>query len=142
MQGTHETLDLTVLRKALKTLAEVLDDLPNDNEKHYIRDASIQRFEYSYELTLKMLRRHLENIADNPGDVKEYAFQDVIREGYNKGVLQHSWDEWKNYRVYRNKTSHGYNEKTAKELIVNIPYFLQEAQYFLERVTAFYDAQH
>ena len=139
MSKDYEKLSVTALENALKTLEQVLDDLDADTEKNYIRDASIQRFEYSYELTLKMLRRHLENIADNPGDVKAYAFQEVIRQGYNKGVLENSWDVWKEYRIYRNKASHGYNERVAKELVSNIPNFLKEAQYFLEKLKAFYE---
>ena len=140
MSKDYEKLSVTALENALKTLAQVLDDLDADTEKCYIRDASIQRFEYSYELTLKMLRRHLENIADNPGDVKAYAFQEVIRQGYNKGVLENSWDVWKEYRICRNKTSHGYDKSVAKELVSNIPDFLREAQYFLERLKAFYES--
>ena len=140
MSKDYEKLSVTALEKVLKTLAQVLDDLDADTEKCYIRDASIQRFEYSYELTLKMLRRHLENIADNPGDVKAYSFQEVIRQGYNKGVLENSWDVWKEYRIYRNKTSHGYDKSVAKELVSNIPKFFKEAQYFLERLKAFYES--
>ena len=140
MNNDYEKLDITALENALHTLKEVLDDLTNDTEKHYIRDAGIQRFEYCYELTTKMLRRHLENIADNPAAVKASAFQEAIRQGYNKGVLKNSWDVWKDYRVYRNKTSHGYDENVAKELIINIPDFLSEAQYFLERLKDFYES--
>lgn len=140
MSKDYEKLSVTALEHALETLEQVLDDLDADTEKNYIRDASIKRFEYSYELTLKMLRRHLENIADNPGDVKEYSFQEVIRQGYNKGVLENSWDIWKEYRIYRNKTSHGYDKSVAKELVSNIPNFLKEAQYFLEKLKAFYES--
>ena len=140
MSKDYEKLSVTALENALKTLEQVLGDLDADTEKNYIRDATIKRFEYSYELTLKMLRRHLENIADNPGDVKAYAFQEVIRQGYNKGVLESSWDVWKEYRIYRNKTSHGYDQSVAKELVSNIPNFLKEAQYSLERLKAFYES--
>ncbi len=141
MTNDYEYLDLSALEKALQTLEEILN-LSLDTEKQYIKDATIQRFEYSYELTTKMLRRHLENIADNPGDVKEYSFQEVIRQGYNKGLLKSSWDIWKNYRAYRNKTSHGYDESVANELIFNIPNFFHEAHYFLERLKAFYETRN
>ncbi|HTQ70048.1 MAG TPA: nucleotidyltransferase substrate binding protein, partial [Acidocella sp.] len=53
-------IDLSSLNRALATLDEALAAHARVPEDKLIRDACIQRFEYSYELSHKMLRRYLE----------------------------------------------------------------------------------
>ena len=97
----------------------------------FVRDALIQRFEYSYELAHKMLKRFLELTEPNAEDIDQMSFSDLIRTGAERGLLLHSWDIWSSYRAARNLTSHTYNESKAIEVCKIIPEFFKEAEYLL-----------
>ena len=135
----EEKLNLSSLKSATQSFKIVLDIYAKEKENDIVRDSCIQRFEYCYELSTKMLRRHLANIADNPSEIKEYAFQKLIREGFTKGVLLHSWDVWSAYRNNRNRTSHGYDKNEAIRIAEEIPSFLVEVEYLLEKLEDFYE---
>ncbi len=94
----------------------------------------IQRFEYSYELAHKMLKRFLEMTAANPQEIEQMSFPHLIRTGAEKGLLNSSWDHWSNYRTARNLTSHTYNETKAVEVCQIIPEFLHEAEFLLTQL--------
>ena len=54
-----EKLDLTPLDNAVSRLAEGLARYEKDITDTQIRDGLIQRFEFSYEISHKMLKSHL-----------------------------------------------------------------------------------
>ncbi len=125
-------IDLSTLHRALATLDEALAAHACAPEDKLIRDACIQRFEYSYELSHKMLRRYLE--ANEPGGVSELSFPKLIRLGYARGLLAESWDMWADFRDARNATSHAYDEGKAREVAAKIPAFAQEARFLAKRI--------
>ena len=104
------------------------DDIP--------RDASIQRFEFTYELSHKMLKRFLEATSPTPGEIDKLSFQDLIRTGSERGILLNGWPRWRDYRHARSITSHTYDEQKAHEVFAIIPAFLDEARHLCERLTA------
>ena len=109
-------LDFTALEKAITTLRQALDEYaraPNS----FVRDSCIQRFEYTYDLSHKMLKRYLEEISANPSEIDALSFQDIIRKGAKVRMLSESWDDWKHYRHARNITSYAYDEAKALSLI-------------------------
>ncbi len=126
-------LDLTALEKSVHSLAQALNDYQLRADI-YIRDACIQRFEYTYETTWKMLKRHLEISSANPADIDEMSFQNLIRLGCEKSLLLSDWSKWKIYRQARGTTSHAYDEIKAQEVFKQIPGFLAEAQYLLKKL--------
>jgi nucleotidyltransferase substrate binding protein (TIGR01987 family) len=136
----NEKLDLTAFKKAIVSLKEALDEYEKDKTNKFVRDSCIQRFEYCYDLSSKMIKRHLKNISDNPGEVDQMSFQNIIREAYTKGILKHSWDKWSDYREDRNATSHGYDEEIAVSIVseLNVPY--QEIVFLIERLEEIYEA--
>lgn len=126
-------LDLSSLVQALASLKKALvraKVAPGDDE---LRDACIQRFEYTYELSFKMLRRHLEMTSDNPQEVDAYAFRDVIRIGAEKGLVTHV-EAWFDYREARNQTSHAYDREEAEGVYAMIPAFADDAQDLLDHL--------
>ncbi|MBV1788442.1 nucleotidyltransferase substrate binding protein [Marinobacterium sp. D7] len=131
----QEKLDLSVLARAIATLKVALDEYQKDPSNEFVRDSCIQRFEYSYDLSTKMIRRYLSLVAANPGEVQEMSFQSLIREAYTLGIVENSWDQWWEYRDNRNKTSHGYNRDTAIEIVEGLPRFYQEADFLLQALT-------
>ncbi len=88
-------LDLTPLASAVRRLGEGLRRYQADMSDEQVRDGLIQRFEYTYELNHKMLRRHLKAIAAAPDEVDQMAFADLIRSGNRHGLLRGDWPAWR-----------------------------------------------
>jgi nucleotidyltransferase substrate binding protein (TIGR01987 family) len=128
------TLELDSFEKAVASLAEALKAQGEQSTNTLIRDACIQRFEYTYELSHKMLKRYLEMTEASQETIDEMTFPTLIRTGHEKGLLLSSWDVWKGYREKRGATSHTYNEKKAQEVFEGIPNFLDEARYLLREL--------
>lgn len=121
-QEIEMSLILTPLEKALTALSEALAA-----EKTSLnRDATIQRFEYSFELTWKLLKRYLSENAS----LKEGSIKNVFRESAKLGLLNHV-ENWFEYLQARNLTSHTYNEKTAEATYEAAKKFLPDAMQLL-----------
>ena len=56
-------LDFRSLQLATASLAEALEAAKRRPDDTFVRDASIQRFEYTFELCVKSLRRQLEAMS-------------------------------------------------------------------------------
>lgn len=121
-----EKLVLTPFNNAIESLHRAMVDYQHSANDEYMRDACIKRFEYTYELSHKMLKRHLEITAPSPAQIDGMVFQDLVRLGYEKEVLKNSWDVWKTYRENRNKTAHGYNEDNAIAIVAGLQKFYDE----------------
>ncbi len=127
-------LDLTSLDKAVQSLDTALSAYQLEKTNLFIRDASIQRFEYTYELCHKMLKRYLEHTEPNAEEIDQMSFPNLIRTGSERGLLLHGWDEWNKYRYARNLISHTYNEAKAIEVCTVIPEFLSDASHLLKKL--------
>jgi nucleotidyltransferase substrate binding protein (TIGR01987 family) len=115
------------LREGLaRHLSEPADD--------QLRDGLIQRFEFTYELCHRMLRRLIRQSAASPEEVDRMAFQDLIRTANQQGLLLGDWTAWRRYRDSRARTSHAYHAKTAEEVAESIPGFLIEAEYLRDEL--------
>src|SRR5213075_2770220 len=69
--GKMSKLDLTPLSRAVARLDEGLarhQQSPNDEQ---LRDGLIQRFEFTYEVCHKLLKRYLESVSPTPGEYDE-----------------------------------------------------------------------
>ena len=92
-----------------------------------IRDGLIQRFEFTYEISHKMIKRYLESASPTPQEYDAMPFADLIRSANEQSLLRSDWPTWRQYREMRSKTSHTYDEAIALEVVAAIPEFLQEA---------------
>ena len=128
------TLDLSSLQNAILRLNEGIQRYDQDTSDTQIRDGLIQRFEFTYELSHKMLKRFLESISPSPAEIDALAFQDLIRTGNEQGLLLSDWTVWRKYREMRSKTSHTYDESVALQVVAEIPAFLNEAQYLVQQL--------
>ena len=97
-----------------------------------LRNSVIQCFEFSYELSWKMLKRHLEATEASPATLDQINFQDLIRLGNERGLLRSDWLRWKVYRQARNDSSHTYNAAKAQAVFELAPDFLDEARALLD----------
>lgn len=130
------TIELTPLINAVARFEEGLEGLAKDPDNTLIRDGTIQRFEFSYELSHKMLKRYLEATSANPAEVDAMTFQDLIRTGSEQGLLLSGWDKWREFRQARTDTSHTYDEDKAIKVVAQLPAFLEESRYLLKQLQA------
>lgn len=112
---------LSPLEKSLESLKDILNQPINE----YIRDGVIQRFEYTFELSWKTLKRYFKEIGreDIPGGPKP-----LIREAGKEGLID-DVEKWLDFLEARNKTSHIYNESEAKkvyECAKDFPVFVEK----------------
>lgn len=89
-------------KTVLKRLEEGMSIQP---DKDIIMDGAIQRFEFVFELSWKLMREYLKYTGleiNNPRTVIKYAYQNgIIEDG----------DKWLKMLSDRNMTSHLYNQK-------------------------------
>ena len=128
------TLDFTPLANAVSRLAEGLASYLSDTSDTQIRDGLIQRFEFTYDLSHKMLRRALEAAAATPEEIDRMSFPELVRTGVEQGLVAGQWADWRTYREMRNITSHTYDEAKALQVAQAIPGFLEETRALLERL--------
>ena len=110
---TNTKLLLDQFKKSLKTLHEVLKQAENV----YVRDSTIQRFEYTYELAWKSVKVLLRNrglIIKSP--------YEAFKEAFVQGVIEYD-QLWIKMIEVRNSTSHAYKENLAILAYKIIPKF-------------------
>ena len=104
-----EALDLSSLMNAVARLEGAFGRPPgNDLE----RDGCIQRFEYTYELCWKMIRRQL--VLMDVGDADLLGRCELFREAARRGLITDP-ELWFTFQKARNLTSHNYDEDKADE---------------------------
>lgn len=109
---------LKLFNDAVLRLEEALSMKP-ESENSLIIDGTIQRFEFSYEMSWKTLRRFLEFkgvVTKTPRDTFKEAFKiDWIKND----------DLWSQMIEDRNRTSHTYNRELARSVYQNIGEYLK-----------------
>ena len=128
------SLDFSPLENAAQRLDEGLVRYDSDPSDVMVRDGLVQRFEFTYELSHKMLRRFMEASAANPTEFDEADFQYLIRSANEQNLLLGAWPQWRVYRDMRSKTSHTSDEEVALKVVAATPDFLTEARYLLEQL--------
>ena len=120
--------------RAIERLEEGLVRYRGDTGDIQIRDGLVQRFEFTYELGHKVLKRYLEYASASPEQFDEITFQDMIRTANEQGLLLGDWTDWRGFRDMRARTSHTYNEDVAMEVVEGIPRFVEEAVYMRDQL--------
>jgi nucleotidyltransferase substrate binding protein (TIGR01987 family) len=124
------SLDITSLGNAVGRLREGLERYKREPTDEQIRDGLIQRFEFTYELTHKMLKRYRKETAASPDEIDRMPFADLVRSVNAQGLLRDDWPAWRRFREMRARTSHTYDAKVASQVASAIPGFLEEAEHF------------
>ena len=126
-------LDVTALRNALASLERGLVRYRPAQQDEELRDACIQRFEYCFELSWKMVKRRLELDISNSAEVDGYSKRTLFRVAAERGLVANP-EAWFVYLVQRNKTSHTYDAKVASEVAAVIEDFSRDARALLEQL--------
>lgn len=127
-------IDLTSFEKVLTSLFEVIKIYNCDKSDLITRDSMIQRFEYTYSISLKMIKRYFANGAFVFENLDGMTFNEMIRQANKMGLLRSNLEKWDNYRQKRNLTSYTYDEKTAVEVVGIIEDFAVEVNSLLEKL--------
>lgn len=119
------SISIVEFEKAINSLEEAISfyNSTNDNsQKRAFRDAAIQRFEFTIELSWKTSMKVLgSNTVAAKNAVREMARSNLINDP----------TKWINFIDCRNETSHSYDEDIAKKVFIVIQHFLPEAQTLL-----------
>ena len=115
------------LENALQTFEEAITSNPQSLLE---KDGTIQRFEYTFELCWKSIRKLLlelgrQEVSSSP--------KPLFRDAHQEGLIS-NLETWFKYIDARNRTSHTYNKKTAEQVFNDIKDFGHDAKYLLEKL--------
>ena len=132
-------LDYSSLENAVAQLQRSFDYLHSDLARNdaglreQFRAATIQAFEFSYELAVRMIRRQLALIVANPDELREIDFADLMRDAADAGIVRDA-PTYMRYREMRNRTSHTYNVERAEETVASMDEFLRDMHLLLKEL--------
>ncbi|MBI5185892.1 MAG: nucleotidyltransferase substrate binding protein [Nitrospinae bacterium] len=135
------SIDYSSLGKAINRLEKSIQYADSPTAKvdpglfEQLRNSVIQCFEFTYELSHKLLKRYLEETSASPDEFDLGVFQNLIRIGNEKGMLRSDWPRWKAYRQARADSSHAYDEDKADAVYQIAHDFLIEAGHLYKKLT-------
>lgn len=129
-----EKLDLTSFEKALNSLFEVIEIYKKDTSNLITRDSMIQRFEYTYSISLKMIKRYFKTGAFVFENIESMTFNEMIRQANKMGLLDSNLEKWDNYRLKHNLTPHTYDEQIAIEVVAVIEDFANDSKFLYNKI--------
>jgi len=103
-------------KKAIDKLEEVLKKEKNE----IYRDSAIKRFEFTFDLSWKLIKTYLEDQFDVLCNSPKSCF----REAYSQELIKYN-DQWIKMVDWRNLSSHTYSEEFANDLYKELPKFLK-----------------
>lgn len=95
----------------METLQKATSDTSNNE---YIADATIQRFEYTFELSWRAVK----HVLEVKGVYLKFP-SDMFAEAFSAGWIKEI-ETWEDMLEDRNRTSHTYNSKTANQVYEDI----------------------
>ena len=124
-------LDLTNIKNAIATLEEAINYYNTDVEqpiKNMYADSCIQRFEYTYELSWKIMKKYLKLFFNKTE--QELTVKNIFRYMQGYGLIK-DWTKWVEYNDARNNTSHEYNLNKAQFVLTVLQSFLEDVKSFV-----------
>ena len=126
-----ENLNLESFNNAINSLDSIILRYNTENDID-LRDAVIQRFEYTYSIALNIITRFIK--SQSVDTLNELTFNETIRKANQLGLLKSDLIQWTEFRQKRNLTSHTYDEAVANDVLKIIPLFLEEAKFILSKL--------
>lgn len=128
------TLDISALENAANRLQEMLSRYNTEIHDEAVRDSVIQRFEFTYSIALKTLRKYFIERAFILEEINQMSFNEMIRTASQLNLIKSNLEKWTNYREMRNLTSHTYDEKIALQVVSIVPDFSEEITYLISKL--------
>lgn len=117
----NSPLSLKPLRQAHCALAEALEQTEKAPEHELMRDGLIQRFEFTYEMAWKTMKRYLETEHQEAG-ADQWSRRDLYRIAGETGLIDDP-KAWFEFMKLRNLSSHTYNKAAEERVATAIPGF-------------------
>lgn len=127
-------LDLTNLINSVNSLKECHTDFCVEKDvkiQQYIKDSCIKRFEYTYETAKKIMNKFLKKEYDK--SEKDLTINNIFREMYAIGIIE-NFENWAEYRIRRNSTSHEYDNNITYPTINLIPEFIKDVEILINNL--------
>jgi len=112
-----------------QTALSRLDEVLRQEKNEFMRDAAIKRFEFTFDLSWKLIKACLEEISG----IKCASPKACIREAYKQSIIEYD-DRWLEMTDDRNKTVHLYRVEMADEIYGKLEACLQLFQGLLGTV--------
>jgi nucleotidyltransferase substrate binding protein (TIGR01987 family) len=128
----EQSLILTPLKRALTTREEALVAA----DSSFVRDSIVKRFEYTYELSWRFMRRHLIWAALEP---EPQTCKDLFRAAARAGLIEDP-EAWFTFHEARNLTAHTYNDGNAAKVIEAARRLLPAARSLLDALARHHGA--
>lgn len=107
---------LDAIKKQFSSALARLDEILQQEKTIIIRDASVTRFEFTFDLSWKLMRAFLE---ERKG-VTCVSPRDCIREAFHYGAIGAD-PIWTQMTDWRNAIVHEYSEEFANDLFAKLP---------------------
>ena len=135
---SRHRLDLSSLRNEVASLEGSLDVVGNRKwfgeqsatVRNTLMAGVIQNFEFVYELSVRMMRRQIEQESDSPEDVDHRDFRDMLRIAAEKALIANV-EAWFGYRRTRNISAHTYDHEKARQVYQDTLTFVNDARALL-----------
>lgn len=106
-----------------------------DLDDDVVRDAAIKRFEFTYELAWKMMKRHMEWAGHS--DMAIMPRRELFRQAARFSLIEDPV-RWFTYHEGRNLTSHTYDENNARKVVALLKDFVRDAGSLLNALKEFH----
>lgn len=110
---------------------EILLKNQNDILTTVFEDAVIKRFEYTLEISKKIMKKVLKKFYDKQEE--ELTVNNIFRFMYGYNYIS-DWEHWRTYHEKRNTTAHEYNLEKSRKLLGLIPDFLQDTKELIKNL--------
>ncbi|WP_051786443.1 HI0074 family nucleotidyltransferase substrate-binding subunit [Endozoicomonas numazuensis] len=121
------TLDTTGITQALTPLnnaLELLDETASDNERLRLalQDSVVQRFEYTYEMSWKLMKRWISDNVSPEDSEPGWSRRELYRLAAKTGLIAEP-KRWFAYHEARNVSSHTYHKASAAKVMAVVREF-------------------
>lgn len=124
-------IDVTPLEKAIDAMQRGISRSTAAPEDEELRDAVIQRFEFTMDLSWKLIQRFLKDAGVPDSEIR--TKRDLFREAARLGLIE-TPEKWFTYYEARNATSQTYNQEIANRVYRQALEFFHEALVLLNQL--------
>lgn len=107
---------LDVLKKQYGKALERFEEILKQEKSDIVRDSAIKRFEFTFDLSWKLIKAFLE---EEKG-IKCFSPKDCFREAYHQNLIDYD-DFWLKMTDWRNDAVHTYGEEFADSFYEKLP---------------------
>lgn len=131
-------IDTTGIRQALVTLndaIELLDETDSTQKRLVLafQDSVVQRFEYTYEMSWKLVKRWVSTNISPEDSEPAWSRRELFRLAAKVGLIDDP-KRWFSYHEARNVSSHTYNPASAKKVLSIVRLFSEDVKALVDRI--------